>query len=89
MNNDYYTKEALIKRYPRWQKQIEQGDFKVYLNKGCITIEWPNTAVFGPSGDEFDDVRHNEFSELEYEQSRILCGIISLIVSTSVQSKEA
>jgi hypothetical protein len=86
MNANDFSKEALIERYSHWRKQIEQGDFKVYINdKGCVTIEWPNTSIFKPSFEQLEHVVHTEYWELECEQVSVSSGIVSLVVSTSVQ----
>jgi hypothetical protein len=81
----YFDKEALIERYPQWKKQIQHGDFKVYLNdKGCVTIEWSNTSIFRPSFQHLEDVICREYSETEIEHSQVHSSLMSLIVSTSV-----
>ncbi len=85
MQTNPFSKEALIERYPAWVNQIQQGDFRIYLDSQACVVEWTNTSIFAPSYHEFVEVVNNEFTNVEQVGMKVRATINSLVISTVIR----
>jgi hypothetical protein len=91
MKNTDFGTEALVERYPNWEKQIRQGDLKMSWSKkgalASLVVEWANSKIFGPSGHDLVTIMRAEgISECFEWISAIETGSVSLSITFTTVS---
>lgn len=74
-------KVVLYRRYPEWEKQIRDGDFRVEILGDIKNVVWPNTSIFFPSHLDVNTVISKEFPGVKHRSIKFTAGGMSLIIS--------